>query len=194
MLKYLTRYTHRVALSNNRLSDYDGQHVNLSYKDYADGCRRKELRLSASDLIRRFCLHIVPKGFVRVRHYGLLTNRDHGKRLGRCRALLRAAAPAPTVLEAPATGASQVPSASAAPLSAFGAVPLPASWPVLLPLPCAVAALKPSSSAAAVVAPAPLPALPTPCPTCGSVQRELIWLGERPHGRHWREVEPWNSS
>ncbi len=44
MLKYLTRYTHRVALSNDRLSAYDGQHVRLSYKDYADGCRRKEMR------------------------------------------------------------------------------------------------------------------------------------------------------
>ena len=95
MFKYLTRYTHRVALSNDRLSGYDGERVTLSYKDYADGCRRKELRLSATELLRRFCLHIVPKGLVRIRHNGILTNRDHGQRLAKCRELLASACVAP---------------------------------------------------------------------------------------------------
>ena len=100
MLKYLAGYTHRVALSNHRLSNYDGHSVSLSYKDYADGCKRKELRLSAAELIRRFSLHIVPKGFVRIRHFGILSHRDRGKRLQKCRELLtkpNASTPLPTV-------------------------------------------------------------------------------------------------
>ena len=100
VLKYLTAYTHRVALSNRRLvamtpSPLGGEGrgegtVTLSYKDYADGCRRKELTLQAVEFLRRFALHIVPKGFVRVRHYGLLAHRDRGVRLAKCRALLAA--------------------------------------------------------------------------------------------------------
>ena len=91
LLKYLTRYTHRVAMTNDRLVKMSDDHVTLSYKDYADGCQRKELTLEAVELLRRFTLHIVPDGFVRVRHYGLLTHRSRSDRLTKCRELLAAA-------------------------------------------------------------------------------------------------------
>ncbi len=179
MLKYLTRYTHRVALSNDRLSNYDGQHVRLSYKDYADGCRRKELRLSAAELLRRFCLHIVPKGFVRVRHYGILTNRDHGQRLAKCRELLQATVPVPPLPVRPPAASGDVET----PASVRGMSPGPP-----LGTPTMVAA---APTAPACVSPA---ALPTPCPKCGGLVRERLWTKERPRGREWQEVEPWNTA
>jgi len=110
VLKYLTAYTHRVALSNRRLVQLSDSHVTLTYKDYADGCRRKELTLPTLEFVRRFALHIVPKGFVRVRHYGLLAHRDRGLRLAKCRALLGAkpAAP-PAATAAPAAPAATAP-------------------------------------------------------------------------------------
>jgi hypothetical protein len=71
----------------------DRGHVRLRYKDYAAGSARKELRLPAAEFLRRFLLHVVPRGFVRVRHYGLLANRHRAARLARCRALLDVPAP-----------------------------------------------------------------------------------------------------
>jgi hypothetical protein len=112
VLKYLTAYTHRVALSNRRLVRMSDSHVTLTYKDYADGCRRKELTLAALEFVRRFALHIVPKGFVRVRHYGLLAHRDRGARLAKCRALLaaqQAVASAVTVVATPAATPAAAP-------------------------------------------------------------------------------------
>jgi Putative transposase/Transposase zinc-binding domain len=88
LLKYLTRYTHRVALSNGRLAKLEGEQVTLTYKDYADGCRRKEMVLTGVELVRRFALHVLPKGYVRVRQVGLLAHRERTARLARCRALL----------------------------------------------------------------------------------------------------------
>lgn len=90
LLKYLTRYTHRVALANRRLVKMSDSGVTLTYKDYADGCRPKEMTLTAVELIRRFALHVVPGGLVRIRQYGLLAHRGRGQRLARCRDVLAA--------------------------------------------------------------------------------------------------------
>ena len=79
VLKYLTGYTHRVALSNRRLVQLEDDRVTFTWKDYADGCRRKEMTLEAVEFVRRFALHIVPKGMVRIRHYGLLAHRDRAR-------------------------------------------------------------------------------------------------------------------
>ena len=88
VLKYLARYTHRVAISNSRIVDVvDGQ-VTFGYKDYADEHRSKTMTLSGVEFLRRFVQHVLPKGFVKVRHYGLLANRDRDERLAVCRRLL----------------------------------------------------------------------------------------------------------
>jgi hypothetical protein len=88
VLAYLSRYTHRVAISNRRLLRSDGQTVTFDYKDYADGARHKSMTLAVAEFIRRFCLHILPERFVKIRHYGLLGNRKREKRLERARQLL----------------------------------------------------------------------------------------------------------
>jgi hypothetical protein len=80
VLKYLTGYTHRVALSNHRLVKLQDDRVTFTWKDYADGCRRKEMTLEAVEFVRRFALHLLPKGLVRIRQYGLLAHRDRGQR------------------------------------------------------------------------------------------------------------------
>ena len=75
VLKYLTRYTHRVAISNQRLVELADDRVTFTYKDYAAGCQRRELTLDAVEFVRRFSLHIVPKGLVRLRHCGCAQGR-----------------------------------------------------------------------------------------------------------------------
>jgi Putative transposase/Transposase zinc-binding domain len=88
VLAYLTGYTHRVALSNRRLVRVGDEGVTVSYKDYAANCQHKEMTLPGVEFLRRFCLHILPPGLVRIRQYGLLSNRDRTERLARCRELL----------------------------------------------------------------------------------------------------------
>lgn len=88
VLKYLARYTHRVAISNSRLLDLQDGQVTFAYKDYADGHRHKQLTLDASEFIRRFLQHVLPSGFVKMRHYGLLANRWRAVKLQMCRQLL----------------------------------------------------------------------------------------------------------
>ena len=95
VLRYLARYTHRVALSNHRLVRVADHQVTFTYKDYSQNGRRREMTLSAEEFIRRFLLHILPHRFVRIRYYGLLANRHRDRQLKRCRALLDAAAAAP---------------------------------------------------------------------------------------------------
>jgi hypothetical protein len=95
VLKYLSGYTHRVAISNGRLLSADAPGVSFSYKDYADRERRKMMRLEVGEFVRRFCLHVLPRGFVKIRHYGLLGNRQRHKRLERARRLLGVAQPEP---------------------------------------------------------------------------------------------------
>jgi hypothetical protein len=93
VLKYLASYTHRVALSNRRLVRLEGDTVALTYKDYRHGGRRRLLRLPAQELIRRFLQHVLPRGFVRIRYYGLLANRHREEALRRCREVLKAVPP-----------------------------------------------------------------------------------------------------
>jgi len=91
VLKYLARYVHRVAISNERLVRLEDGQVHFTGKDYADGGRRKDLTLSAEEFLRRFIEHVLPRGFVRVRHYGLLSNRHRKEQLAECRRLLAVA-------------------------------------------------------------------------------------------------------
>ena len=88
VLKYLARYTHRVAISNSRLVDVSNGRVSFHYKDYADDRRIKTMTLTADEFLRRFVQHVLPKGFVKIRHYGLLANRCREERLALCRRLL----------------------------------------------------------------------------------------------------------
>jgi len=88
VLKYLARYTHRVAISNHRLQSMEDGWVSFRYKDYARGRRPRTMRLEATEFIRRFLLHALPKGFVRIRRYGLLANAQREQRLALCRELL----------------------------------------------------------------------------------------------------------
>jgi Putative transposase/Transposase zinc-binding domain len=88
VLKYLARYTHRVALSNRRLLSMEGDRVEFTAKDYAAGGRRRVVRLTAAEFLRRWVQHVLPRGFVKIRHYGLLANRGRTERLALCRALL----------------------------------------------------------------------------------------------------------
>lgn len=96
--RYLGRYTHRVAISNSRLVSFTDGRVCFRYKDYADASRIKRITISAEEFIRRFLLHVLPKRFVRIRHYGLLASRNVSTRLEQARQLLDA--PPPTVAEA----------------------------------------------------------------------------------------------
>ncbi len=88
VLDYLGRYTHRVALSNNRILKVENGEVTLSYRDRTDRDRKKSLTLDAQELIRRFLLHVLPDGFMRIRHFGFLANRSKKHALPQCRKLL----------------------------------------------------------------------------------------------------------
>jgi hypothetical protein len=93
VLDYLGRYTHRVAISNNRLLELKDGQVSFTYKDYKHEQRRKTMTLSADEFLRRFLLHVLPDGFQRIRHYGLLGNRHRAENLARCRELLAVPVP-----------------------------------------------------------------------------------------------------
>jgi predicted Zn-ribbon and HTH transcriptional regulator len=88
VLKYLARYTHRVAISNRRILSLSGGKVRFRWKDYAHGSKQRTMELAAGEFIRRFLLHVIPPGFVRIRHYGFLANRLRVKKLEIARALL----------------------------------------------------------------------------------------------------------
>lgn len=95
VLQYLSRYTHRVAISNGRLLCADARNVTFSYKDYAEGARRKTMTLAVEEFVRRFCLHLLPERFVKIRHYGLMGNRNRTQRIEQARRLLGVAPTAP---------------------------------------------------------------------------------------------------
>jgi hypothetical protein len=88
VLAYVARYTHRVAICNNRLLGIEEGKVRFRWKDYRNGNRRKIMTLAADEFIRRFLLHVLPKGFQRIRYYGFLANRNRAQKLARCRQLL----------------------------------------------------------------------------------------------------------
>jgi hypothetical protein len=108
VLKYLARYTHRVAISNQRLLDVSNGRVIFRYKDYADDHRQKTMTLSAEEFLRRFLLHVLPRGLVKIRHYGLLANRRRQASLECCRRLLLVRVVAQALVE-PAAVALAVP-------------------------------------------------------------------------------------
>jgi hypothetical protein len=95
VLAYLSRYTHRVAISNSRLIALDDKKVTFKWKDYRakDGDLHKTMALPISEFIRRFLLHVLPSGFHRIRHYGLLANGGRAKNLARARELLNVPPP-----------------------------------------------------------------------------------------------------
>ncbi len=96
VLAYLGAYTHRIAISNHRIVSLEGRRVSFLYRDYADEAadrKKKVMCLDVDEFIRRFLLHLLPKGFVRIRHYGLLANRSRKQKIARCRALLSAPEP-----------------------------------------------------------------------------------------------------
>jgi hypothetical protein len=88
VLQYLGRYTHRIAISNNRILDIRDGIVSFLWRDYADGNRQKTMKLKADEFIRRFLLHVLPPGYVRIRHYGLLANRNCKGAITACREIL----------------------------------------------------------------------------------------------------------
>jgi hypothetical protein len=88
VLNYLARYTHRVAISNHRLVAFENGRVSFRWRDYAHGGKKKVMTVSAEEFLRRFLLHVLPRGLVRIRHFGIFANRRRSAALQRCRALL----------------------------------------------------------------------------------------------------------
>ena len=74
VVEYLGRYTHKIAISNHRIKNIDQKTVTFSYKDYRNGAQKSVMTLDAMEFIRRFSMHILPKGFVRIRHFGILSS------------------------------------------------------------------------------------------------------------------------
>jgi hypothetical protein len=105
VLKYLARYTHRVAITNCRLVALEDGKIRFLWKDYTKGGREKTMTVDASEFLRRLLLHVLPSGFVRIRHYGFLSNRLRHERVAACRALLESA----STLERPPTSPSVEP-------------------------------------------------------------------------------------
>ena len=97
VLDYLGRYTHRVALSNERILSVQNAQVTLSYRDRKDGDKKKTVSLEAHEFIRRFLLHVLPDGFMRIRHFGFLANRAKKHALAQCRKLLKLDAALPEI-------------------------------------------------------------------------------------------------
>jgi hypothetical protein len=96
VLKYLARYTHRVAISNHRLQSLENGRVSFEWKDYAHRNRTSTMSLDAVEFIRRFLLHVLPAGLVRIRQFGFLANRNRRRKLQLCRDLLHARRPSIT--------------------------------------------------------------------------------------------------
>ena len=96
VLKYLARYTHRVAISNGRLSSLQDGRVRFRFRDSKHNNRIGEMSLDAVEFLRRFLLHVLPRGFFKIRHYGFMANCKRSAQLARCRELLSASTPADT--------------------------------------------------------------------------------------------------
>ena len=119
VLKYLARYTHRVAIANSRITAADADSVSFRYQDYARG-RHRVMKLDSVEFLRRFLQHVLPDRFVRIRHYGFLANRARKQKLPLCRLLLAHAGhniiTAPDLsacLEAPADAGERCPACHA---------------------------------------------------------------------------------
>jgi hypothetical protein len=95
VLRYLGRYTHRIAISNHRLLAFDGERITFRWKDYARGGKQCKMTLLATEFLRRFFLHVLPKGFVRIRYFGFLANRFRSHCLALCQQFLASDRPPP---------------------------------------------------------------------------------------------------
>jgi hypothetical protein len=115
VLRYLSRYTHRIAISNRRLVSADASTVTFTYKDYrVEGdARFKVMRLATGEFIRRFLSHVLPKGFHRIRHYGMLANGHRADNVAKARALLGVSAPAAPVPDSEPAGVADAAEAEA---------------------------------------------------------------------------------
>jgi Putative transposase/Transposase zinc-binding domain len=132
VLKYLARYTHRAAISNHRLVEVKGGQVRFRWKDYAHGSRWRTMTLSAVEFVRRFVMHVLPSGFVRIRHYGILANRHRREKLALCRELLGAVAASEDEDEEPMSrreGSDAVTPARACPVCGSGRLVVIAELP-----------------------------------------------------------------
>jgi hypothetical protein len=132
VLRYLARYTHRVAITNRRLlACADGQ-VTFRWKNYQRGNRQRLMTLDAVEFIRRFLLHVLPRGFQRMRHYGFFANGQRKGKLPRCRELLEQAllAPAETspAVNVIATVSTPHPRADACPVCHVGRMQVQDTW------------------------------------------------------------------
>jgi hypothetical protein len=131
VLKYVARYTHRVAISNQRLVALTGGQVTFRWKDYAHGHRPRTMTLEAVEFVRRFLLHRLPRGFQHIRHYGFLGNRRRANTLPLLRSLLDP--PAPTPL-AHADGSNDPPPRDACPRCGTGRLVVVATLaPIAIP-------------------------------------------------------------
>jgi len=101
VIKYLSRYTHRTAISNNRILDVDDESVTFTWKDYKQDYKQQTTTLRGEDFLRLFCQHIVPHGFTRIRHYGFLSSASKKKSLALIRTSLNAKPPSLNVNEKP---------------------------------------------------------------------------------------------
>jgi hypothetical protein len=106
VLKYLARYTHRVAISDRRILAIHDDSVTFRYRDNAHGGRQRVMTLKGVEFLRRFLLHVLPTGFVRIRYFGFFTNRGRAENLARCRQLL---AVAPNSASSPTPGSASTP-------------------------------------------------------------------------------------
>ena len=93
VIKYLGRYTHRVAISNERILSEENREITFKYRDYKDNNKMKEMTIEAEEFIRRFLMHILPPGFMKIRHYGLLGNRNKKTKLAICKKLTNTTSP-----------------------------------------------------------------------------------------------------
>jgi hypothetical protein len=98
LLQYLARYTHRVAISNHRLLAFDGESVTFRWKDYAHGNKKRKMTVSADEFLRRFQMHTLPRGFVRIRSFGFLAGPSRAAMLQLARQLLPQPTPASALL------------------------------------------------------------------------------------------------
>jgi hypothetical protein len=89
VIEYLGRYTHKVAISNERIINISDRGVTFKWRDYRDKNNKKKMTLDGSEFIRRFLLHVLPEGFMKIRHYGLLSNRNRNTRLKECKEWLQ---------------------------------------------------------------------------------------------------------
>jgi Putative transposase/Transposase zinc-binding domain len=99
VLAYLARYTHRIAISNERLVSFDEERVRFRYRDRRRGNRSRAMTLERDEFLRRFLLHVLPQGFMRIRHFGLFANRTRAEKLARARTALHQPAPEPRPAE-----------------------------------------------------------------------------------------------